>query len=97
MKKRITSLLLVLAMCFAMLPTAAFAADDEGSTMPAYSGGSGTQDKPWLISSVEDLQTLASTINAEKLLNLMQMRQQAEKALPATIMATTSNRQRIWI
>ena len=66
MKKRITSLLLVLAMCFAMLPTAAFAADDEGSTMPAYSGGSGTQDKPWLISSVEDLQTLASTINDGK-------------------------------
>ena len=53
-------------MCFAMLPTAAFAADDEGSTMPAYSGGSGTQDKPWLISSVEDLQTLASTINDGK-------------------------------
>lgn len=44
MKKRMTSLLLVLAMCFAMLPTAAFAADNEGSTMPAYSGGSGTQD-----------------------------------------------------
>ena len=66
MKKRITSLLLVLAMCFAMLPTAAFAADDEGSTMPAYSGGSGTQDNPWLISSVEDLQTLASTINDGK-------------------------------
>ena len=43
MKKRMTSLL-VLAMCFAMLPTAAFAADNEGSTMPAYSGGSGTQD-----------------------------------------------------
>ena len=63
MKKRITSLLLVLAMCFAMLPTAAFAADNEGSTMPAYSGGSGTQGNPWLISSVEDLQTLASTIN----------------------------------
>ena len=66
MKKRITCLLLVLAMCFAMLPTAAFAADDEGSTMPAYSGGSGTQDNPWLISSVEDLQTLASTINDGK-------------------------------
>ena len=64
MKKRITSLLLVLAMCFAMLPTAAFAVDDGGSTMPAYSGGSGTQDAPWLISSVEDLQTLASTINS---------------------------------
>lgn len=66
MKKRITSLLLVLAMCFAMLPTAAFAADDEESTMPAYSGGSGTQDDPWLISSVEDLQLLANTINNGK-------------------------------
>ena len=66
MKKRITSLLLVLAMCFALLPTAAFAAEDEGSTMPTYSGGSGTQDDPWLISSVEDLQTLASTINDGK-------------------------------
>ena len=66
MKKRMTSLLLVLAMCFAMLPTVAFAADNEGSTMPAYSGGSGTQDDPWVISSVEDLQTLASTINDGK-------------------------------
>lgn len=66
MKKRITSLLLVLAMCFAMLPTAAFAADDEGSEIPAYSGGSGTQDNPWLISSVEDLQLLANTINNGK-------------------------------
>ena len=66
MKKRITSLLLVLAMCFAMLPTAAFAVDDEGNTMPEYSGGSGTQGDPWLISSVKDLQTLASTINNGK-------------------------------
>lgn len=66
MKKRMTSLLLVLAMCFAMLPTAAFAVDDEESTMPAYSGGSGTQDDPWLISSVEDLQLLANTINDGK-------------------------------
>ena len=31
MKKRITSLLLVLAMCFAMLPTAAFAAEEQGA------------------------------------------------------------------
>ena len=67
MKKRITSLLLVLAMCFAMLPTAAFAAEDEGSTMPAaYSGGSGTQKDPWIISSVKDLQLLANTINDGK-------------------------------
>ena len=66
MKKRIGSLLLILAMCFAMLPTAAFAVDDEGSTMPAYSGGSGTQKDPWLISSVKDLQLLANTINNGK-------------------------------
>ena len=31
MKKRMTSLLLVLAMCFAMLPTAAFAAEEQGT------------------------------------------------------------------
>ena len=31
--------------------------------MPAYSGGIGTKDNPWLISSVKDLQTLANTIN----------------------------------
>ena len=67
MKKRITSLLLVLAMCFAMLPTAAFAVDDEVSTMPAaYSSGSGTQKDPWIISSVNDLQLLANTINDGK-------------------------------
>ena len=64
MKKRITSLLLVLAMCFAMLPTAAFAADDEESTMPAYSGGSGTQKDPWLITSQEDLIALAGFLNS---------------------------------
>ena len=51
-------------MCFAMLPTAAFAADDEGSTMPAYSGGSGTQDDPWLITSQEDLIALAGFLNS---------------------------------
>ena len=58
MKKRITSLLLVLAMCFAMLPTAAFAADDEESTMPAYSGGSGTQDNPYLLANKQDILSL---------------------------------------
>lgn len=58
MKKRITSLLLVLAMCFAMLPTAAFAADDEESTMPAYSGGSGTQDDPYLLANKQDILSL---------------------------------------
>lgn len=58
MKKRMASLLLVLAMCFAMLPTAAFAADDEGSKMPTYSGGSGTQDDPYLLADKQDILTL---------------------------------------
>ena len=62
MKKRIGSVLLALALCLSLLPTAALAADEIG-TMPAYSGGSGTKDDPWLISSVEDLQLLANTIN----------------------------------
>ena len=74
MKKRIGSVLLALALCLSLLPATALAAgegDTEGGTttpgaseqMPAYSGGRGTKDDPWLISSVEDLQLLANTIN----------------------------------
>ena len=73
MKKRIGSVLLALALCLSLLPATALAADGNGTTttststeMPAYSGGIGTKDNPWLISSVEDLQTLASTINNRK-------------------------------
>ena len=72
MKKRIGSVLLALALCLSLLPATALA-EDEGDTessattpsaeMPAYSGGSGTKDDPWKISSVKDLQTLANTIN----------------------------------
>lgn len=62
MKKRIGSVLLALALCLSLLPTAALAAGETG-TMPAYSGGNGTEDDPWQISSVKDLQTLANTIN----------------------------------
>ena len=72
MKKRIGSVLLALALCLSLLPATALA-EGEGDTesdtttpsvaMPAYSGGIGTKDNPWLISSVKDLQTLANTIN----------------------------------
>ena len=64
MKKRILSCLMALALCLTLLPTAALAED--ATAMPKYNGGSGTKDNPWLISSVEDLQTLASTINNRK-------------------------------
>ena len=70
MKKRIGSVLLALALCLSLLPATALA-EGEGDTesgvttpnMPTYSGGSGTESEPWLISSVKDLQTLANTIN----------------------------------
>ena len=70
MKKRIGSVLLALALCLSLLPATALAdeaggtgASGEAAQMPAYSGGSGTKDDPWKISSVKDLQTLANTIN----------------------------------
>ena len=30
---------------------------------PAYGGGTGTQDDPWIIATVEDITTLAATVN----------------------------------
>ena len=77
MKKRIGSVLLALALCLSLLPATALA-EGEGDTesgittpsaseqMPAYSGGSGKESDPWLISSVADLQLLANTINDGK-------------------------------
>lgn len=74
MKKRIGSVLLALALCLSLLPATALA-EGEGDTessattpsaseqMPTYSGGSGKESDPWLISSVADLQLLANTIN----------------------------------
>lgn len=58
-KEKILSMLLCMALCLTLLPTVAFAADER----PTYSGGNGTKENPWLISSVEDLQTLQETIN----------------------------------
>ena len=70
MKKRILSCLMALALCLTLLPMTVLAeetggtgASGEAAQMPAYSGGKGMESDPWLISSVEDLQTLASTIN----------------------------------
>ena len=60
MKKRIASLFLVLAMALTLLPTAVMAEE----SAPAYSGGNGSQESPWLISTVDDLETLANTVNS---------------------------------
>ena len=59
MKKRIGSLLLILALCFTLLPTAAFAAE-----APLFGGGTGTQEDPWLIASQADLIALAEFLNS---------------------------------
>ena len=61
MKKRIGSLLLILALCFTLLPTAAFAAE-----APLFGGGTGTQQDPWLITSQADLIALAEFLNSGK-------------------------------
>jgi hypothetical protein len=61
MKKRIGSLLLILALCFTLLPTAAFAEE-----APSFGGGTGTLEDPWLITSKEDLIALAVFLNSGK-------------------------------
>lgn len=53
-KKRIGSLLLIVAMCLTLLPTAAFAVDDEETA---------TAPEKFAITSVGDLQTFADAVN----------------------------------
>lgn len=54
------SLLLALVLCFTALPISAFAVTPPNEFL---SGGSGTQDDPWLISTSADLKALADFIN----------------------------------
>ena len=61
MKKRIASLLLILALCFTLLPTAALAAD--GSIATAFAGGTGTKSDPYQIANGAELAYLASSVN----------------------------------
>ena len=56
MRRRLISLLVSIVMIIGIMPLTAFADD-------ANFAGSGTQDNPWLISTVEDLQKLAETVN----------------------------------
>ena len=59
MKKKVLSLLLTLCLVMTFLPMAAFAAE-----APFFSGGTGTQEDPWLITSQEDLIALAEFLNS---------------------------------
>ena len=66
MKKRIGSLLLILALCFTLLPTAALASDGawDGSTAAAFAGGTGTAEDPYQIANGAELAYLASSVNS---------------------------------
>ena len=66
MKKRIGSLLLILALCFTLLPTAALAVDSawDGSTAAAFAGGTGTAEDPYQIANGAQLAYLASSVNS---------------------------------
>lgn len=71
MKKRIISVLLALVMVFALLPAIAWAAEADGVAKIAASaefvgsGGNGTEDKPYLISILDDLEAFRDYINAD--------------------------------
>ena len=77
MKKRMTSLLLVLAMCFAMLPTAAFAAENTQEPTAAFAEGTsvdnwdGTADTSWYTDHKTDTEYHFTT--AEQLAGLAQL------------------------
>ena len=69
--KKVTALLLALVMllCLAACGTTAdTAAESEGETVStvetvAFSGGSGTEEAPWIISSVDELLAFAASVN----------------------------------
>ena len=60
MKRKVLSVLLILAMCLTMFPTMAFADGEDTIGLK----GSGTADDPYLISSVADLQTFRDAVNS---------------------------------
>ena len=68
MKKRIGSLLLILALCFTLLPTAVMAEESvdawDGSTAAAFAGGTGTAEDPYQIANGAQLAYLASSVNS---------------------------------
>ena len=67
MKKRIGSLLLILALCFTLLPATVLAEDAtawDGSVATAFAGGDGTESNPYQIADGTQLAYLASSVNS---------------------------------
>ena len=72
MRKRITSLLLAFVLCLTLLPTVAFAADEEAGLTGAGTAegkvditGSGAPDDPYLIYTAAGLKTFRDIVNGE--------------------------------
>lgn len=69
MKKKITSLALVLALCLSLLPVTVFAEEEsstwDGSIATAFDGGDGTADNPYQIATGAQLAYLAKFVNSD--------------------------------
>ena len=69
MKKRIGSLLLILALCFTLLPTAVMAEKNvdawDGSVAESFAGGTGTEEDPYQIANGAQLAYLAQFVNSD--------------------------------
>lgn len=69
MKKRIGSLLLILALCFMLLPTAVMAEESvdawDGSVAESFAGGTGTEEDPYQIANGAQLAYLAQFVNSD--------------------------------
>ena len=69
MKKRIGSLLLILALCFTLLPTAVMAEESvdawDGSVAKSFAGGTGTEEDPYQIANGAQLAYLAQFVNSD--------------------------------
>ena len=69
MKKKITSLALVLALCLSLLPVTVFAEEEsstwDGNIATAFDGGDGTADNPYQIATGAQLAYLAKFVNSD--------------------------------
>ena len=69
MKKRIGSLLLILALCFTLLPTAVMAEKSvdawDGSVAESFAGGTGTEEDPYQIANGAQLAYMAQFVNSD--------------------------------
>ena len=82
MKKKILSFLLALCLIVALVPMTAFAAE-----APSFSGGTGTEEDPWLIASQKDIIALAEFLNSGNA-QVMQRNLMLKKQVLGTVMAT---------